>query len=128
MFSPAFSLTLYVGCLLVFVSMYQVELISVPVLVELPYVVGVLCCSVTQAPWSPEPRSPGVYLLGVVLPSYCSWLLLTHKWEGLTHRLTGCGDWTHPQCINCCAMADSIEGDSLQGLLMPTNTTLHVCP
>ena len=58
------------GSFPVFVSMYQVALLCLPLLAEWPYRVGVLWVPVAQSPWSPEPGAPAVFLCGL-----CAFLL-----------------------------------------------------
>ena len=52
----------------VFASVYQVELLHLPVLEEWCYVIDVLWILVAQSPWPPKPGAPSVL-------SCCSWAL-----------------------------------------------------
>lgn len=77
-----------------FVSMYQVEKLLSPGLIEWTYVVGVLT-PVVQSPWSPAPGAPGVCLVWVVCIlllqlslNYCCMSV-----EGTDLGLICCEDW-----------------------------------
>lgn len=82
-------------CLFLFVSMYYINLLYLPVMVGWPCIIGVLWGSVCSLPSYLSLVLQGCSLCRFVCPPVVvkPWLLLAHPLVGLTLKLTGCEDW-----------------------------------
>lgn len=120
---------MYFYCLCVFVSMYYVDLLHIPVLSRWLYLVGTLWDPVVQFLWSPELSTPGMSLVWVVcslllLSLNCCWYVSELGWS--SHWLATRFGFIHSLWV-AVRESDPVDWDLCQQALMLPETTLWVC-
>lgn len=111
-----------------FVSMYKVDLLCIPVLAGYHYIVDVLCSfsgTFSLITWI---RCSWKCFVGCVCPSVVvePWLLLSSQWVWLTLRLTGYEDCPWPQHMSYYVGADLIYWVCPSSLWCPIGYSLRV--